>query len=206
MPLLSLTNAGYKYSGTDKWVFRHLEIVIESGETIRVAGRNGSGKTTLLKVFSGLLELKEGEFRKRRETKIAYMDQFSGEMLARDLTIAEQIGAAALNEPSRSAAIKMLDAFGLGLKERVEEFIGHLSGGQRQIVALLCTLAANARVLCLDEFTSSMDEQSKEVAVGLLTHARTTSDVTLILIGHGATDVNIDREVIVGPTSSLTSV
>jgi ABC-type multidrug transport system ATPase subunit len=194
MPLLNLINAGYSYPGTDKWVFRHFNMSIDSGEAIRIAGRNGSGKTTLLKVISGILELKEGEFRKQRETKTAYMDQFSGEMLARDLTIAEQLKTAALNESLLTISIEMLDEFGLGLKDRRGEFVGHLSGGQRQIVALLCTLATGASVLCLDEVTSSMDEHSMHIANRLLLYSKTTSKVTLVLVSHTGTGVETDRE------------
>jgi len=194
MPLISLIDAGYKYPGTGKWVFRHYDLGVETGEAVRIAGRNGSGKTTLLKVISGLLELREGEFRKERHTKVAYMDQFSGEMLARDLTVGEQIKAAALNESSRIRSLDMLDEFGLDLDDRIDEFVGHLSGGQRQIVALLCTLAAGANVLCLDEFTSSMDERSMQVAEQLLEHAKMTSNIALVLVSHAAIAVKTDRE------------
>jgi ABC-type Mn2+/Zn2+ transport system ATPase subunit len=194
MPFISLIDAGYKYSGTGKWVFRHFDMSIELGEAVRIVGCNGSGKTTLLKVLSGLLELREGAFRKERKTKVAYMDQFSGEMLARDLTIGEQLKAAASDEASRVAAIDKLDAFGLGLEGRVEEFIGHLSGGQRQIVALLSTLAAGASVVCLDEFTTSMDDHSMQVADELLLHAKTTTNVTFVLVSHAAMAVKTDRE------------
>jgi len=194
MSFVSLIDAGYRYPGTGKWVFRHFDMAIESGEAIRIAGRNGSGKTTLLKVLSGLLKLNEGELRRTRETSVAYMDQFSGEMLARDLTIAEQLKAAASNESARVASTAMLDEFGLGLKDRVQEFVGHLSGGQRQIVALLCTLAAGASVLCLDEFTSSMDEHSMQVADRLLDHAKATNRITLVLVSHAPIAVKTDRE------------
>lgn len=196
MPLISLSNAGFKYSGTGKWVFRHFDVAIETGEVIRVAGRNGSGKTTLLKVLSGLLELKEGELHKQSGTKVAYMDQFSGEMLARDLTISEQFKAAAASDiQARVVSIDMLEQFGLDLQERLDEFIGHLSGGQRQIVALLCTLAAGANILCLDEFTSSMDEHSVRVADNFLAHAKTVANVSLVLVSHTGIDVKADREI-----------
>jgi ABC-type multidrug transport system ATPase subunit len=194
MPLISIIDAGYKYPGTGKWVFRDFDLAVESDEVIRIKGRNGSGKTTLLKVLSGLLELKEGEFRKQREIKVTYMDQLSGEMLARDLTIAEQLKAAASNESSRAMSTDLLDEFGLGLEERTEEFIGHLSGGQRQIVALLCTLAAGANVLCLDEFMSSMDDHSIQVADRLLLHAKTISKITFVLVSHATITLKSDRE------------
>jgi ABC-type Mn2+/Zn2+ transport system ATPase subunit len=195
MTVISLTDAGYKYPGSVKWVFRHLSVEIEQGEVVRITGRNGSGKTTLLKVLSGLLEPNEGRLQFQPRAKVAYMDQFSGEMLARDLTISEQIKAAAAPGNSLGAAsVEILDQFGVGLQDRLDEFIGHLSGGQRQIVSLLCTLASGAVVLCLDEFTSSMDQRSVLVADSLLAHAKTTANVSLILVSHGSITVQTDRE------------
>lgn len=195
MPLLSLSDAGYRYPGSGRWVFRHFDMTVEPGEVIRVLGRNGSGKTTVLKVLSGLLNLTEGKRHRQSGTKVAYMDQFSGEMLARDLTIAEQFKAASVADSSSDIApVEMLGEFGLDLQDRLEEFIGHLSGGQRQIIALLCTMAAGANVLCLDEFTSSLDERSLQTAEKLLTRIKATTDLVLILVGHSGTAVKTDRE------------
>ena len=207
MPLLSLINAGYKYPGSGQWVFRHFSMGVEQGEVIRVTGRNGSGKTTLLKVLSGLLELKEGELQKQSGINVAYMDQFAGEMLSRDLTINEQLRAAAApGMTSKIAPIEMLNQFGLGLQDRLGEFIGHLSGGQRQIIALLCVLVAGASVLCLDEFTSSMDERSTQVSNELLAYARNTANVALVLVSHISPALEVDREldVSVSPSASTT--
>lgn len=203
MPLITLIDAGFKYSSTAKWVFQHFNMAIESGEAVRIAGRNGSGKTTLLKVISGLLNLKEGEFHCQNGIKVIYMDQFAGDMLARDLTISEQLTAAASNESLRTASMEMLDDFGVNLKHHIQEFVGHLSGGQRQIIALLCTLAAGASVLCLDEFTSSLDEQSMQVAEKLLMHAKTTNKITLLIVSHAAIALHTDRDLSLTPTPLL---
>jgi len=195
MPFVSLINAGYRYPGTDRWVFRRFDMAIEPGEVIRVTGRNGTGKSTLLKVLGGILEPTEGKLCNQSDAKIAYMDQFSGEMLARDLTIAEQFKAAtARGALLRTDPIEMLTQFELGLQYRLEEFIGHLSGGQRQIIALLCTLAAGASILCLDEFTSSMDEYSVQVADKLLAHAKAVANVALIVVSHSGIATKPDRE------------
>jgi ATPase subunit of ABC transporter with duplicated ATPase domains len=194
MPLISLIDAGYKYPGSDQWVFHHFSMAIGQGEVVRITGRNGSGKTTILKVLSGLLQLREGTLQKQSGVKVAYMDQFSGEMLARDLTVYEQLMAATpRNIPSEVAPLTSLSKFGLGLQDRLGEFVGHLSGGQRQIIALLCVLAAGANVLCLDEFTSSMDTYSTQVANELLAHAITTVNIALALVSHTESDIKTDR-------------
>lgn len=195
MSLIRLIDAGYKYSGTDKWVFRHFSIEVKLGEVVRVGGRNGSGKTTLLKTLGGLLNLTEGKLLREMGAKVAYMDQFAGEMMARDLTIAEQLKAVAIPHAQSSVtSIERLEDFGLGLQDRLNEFIGHLSGGQRQVIALLSTLLSGSNVICLDEFTSSLDDKSAGVANGLLTHIRTVGETALLLVTHGSIDIPIDRE------------
>lgn len=196
MDILQLQNAGFKYSGSERWVFRHFDLNIESGETIRIVGRNGIGKTTLLKVLSGLLDLTEGGLKIDSGLKVVYMDQFAGDMLARDLTISEQLKAIEVSDlPFVGNALTMLERFGLGLHSRTDEFVGYLSGGQRQIIALLCVLIGGANILCLDEFTSSMDEFSTQTAYQLLSDFQTSKKITLLLVGHGDFPNEIHREV-----------
>lgn len=195
MARIRLVNAGYRYPGTERWIFRGLDFALNSGEAVRLVGRNGSGKTTLLKVLSGILPLTEGAIQSDACTRTAYMDQFAGEMLARDLTLVEQFKMAAAPVNGRSPrGIDLLVDFDIGLQDRTTDFVGHFSGGQRQVVALLSTLLAGANVLCLDEFTSSMDEQSGGVAGRLLQHTRSATDVALILVGHGSIGTPVDRE------------
>ena len=195
MPLIRLNNGGYRYPGTDKWIFRGLEFAADAGEAVRLVGRNGSGKTTLLKVLTGILPLTEGSLKKGPHTRAAYMDQFAGEMLARDLTIAEQFKMA--TQPANDAASLGADPlvqFNIGLQHRTTDFVGYLSGGQQQVIALLSTLLAGANLLCLDEFASSLDGQSAAVAGRLLEHARTAAKAALILVGHGSIGTHVDRE------------
>jgi ATPase subunit of ABC transporter with duplicated ATPase domains len=196
MPIVEVRNAGYQYPGTFAWVFRRFNMEIEPGETIRITGRNGSGKSTLLKSLSRLLELTEGEIRYKPAIKVAYMNQFSGDMLAKDLSIAEQFKA--VTAPARYPSIPpadMLEQFGLGLQDRLGAFVGHLSGGERQIVALLCVVAAGANVLCLDEFTSALDERSIEVTDKALSYVKAAENSSLILVNHTGAAAHVDREI-----------
>jgi ABC-type multidrug transport system ATPase subunit len=195
MPLLRLMGGGYRYPSTDRWIFRQLDFRMDVGEAVRVTGRNGAGKTTLLKVLSRILPLTEGELRIDKPERVAYMDQFSGEMLARDLTVAEQFTM--VSNPRICVELStdaILREFDIGLQDRTNDFIGHLSGGQRQVVALVSTLAAGASVLCLDEYTSSLDDRSAVVANRLINHARAVSKATLVVVTHDSIAVNFDRE------------
>jgi len=97
--------------------------------------------------------------------------------------------------PSDAAAARSkLAEFDIGLSGRLDEFVGHLSGGQRQVVALLSTLASGAGVICLDEFTSSMDERSARVAGHLIDAARQETETAIVLVSHSTPDCLVDRE------------
>src|SRR4051794_40927820 len=102
MALIRMSNASFRYPGTTKWVLRSLDFEVHNGESVRLLGRNGSGKTTILKLLCGILPLTAGAIASERNVRTAYMDQFAGEMLARDLTVAEQI-TMAMNDWERPA-------------------------------------------------------------------------------------------------------
>lgn len=182
MSILRLKDAGFRYPGSNTWVFRRTALELKQGEVVRIVGRNGSGKSTLLKVVAGILNLVEGERSMALSGPIAYMDQFAGDMLARDLTIKEQFDAVAAS--NESSAFELLSKFDLDLNERICDFIGHLSGGEKQIVSLLSTLVSGAQVLCLDEFTSALDPKSNQTVKEILKEILSTKEVALLFINH----------------------
>jgi ABC-type multidrug transport system ATPase subunit len=199
MSLVCMNRGGFRYSNTDKWAFRNVALCVEAGESARVTGRNGSGKSTLLKILSGLMTLTEGEISMGVDWKAAYMDQFAGEMLSRELTISEHFKAASAPIVRDSISpTRLLDEFGLEL--HLHSFVGHLSGGERQIVALLCTLASGASLLCLDEFTSSLDDRSALVAEQLISRALSTGDIALVVVSHGDIGTRVDRTIMMHRT------
>ncbi len=175
-------------------MFQNLNIVVRCGETIRFLGRNGTGKTTLLKVFGGVLQLTEGRIELLPGVKAAYMDQSAGEMLALSLTVREQLKVAAGGAPSGHGRT-LLSSFGLALELRLDDFVGHLSGGQRQILALVTTLISGANLLCLDEFMSSLDDQSALTAGEALRQMQAQRNISLLVASHSSLPIPVSREV-----------
>ena len=57
-PLINLNNAGVNLG--DRWLLRHVDLSLHSGEKLALVGRNGAGKSTLMKLISGLVEPDEG--------------------------------------------------------------------------------------------------------------------------------------------------
>lgn len=196
-PLIGLKDVGYWYPSGRPYepVLKNLNLQVHKGEVVRIVGRNGSGKTTLLKMLQGELMPTVGEkkiFSSR--LKVSYLDQDASSFSAHALTVQEQlvIGMADKVAPLTSVykkelmqkSLESLLPYGLRLETRLDDFVGHLSGGQRQIVALLCVLLGNTDVLLLDEFTSFMDEKSACLSLKILKHELRTNNISLLYVSH----------------------
>ena len=194
--MLSLTACSYRYPGSDRWAFRSIDLRVEPGEIVILRGRNGSGKTSLLKVIGGLLKPTEGQIIADEGTRPVYMDQSADEMLALDLTIGEHLNAFSIYRSSDGyAATRSLQEFQVGLDARLHEFVGHLSGGQRQIIALLATIESGANVLCLDEFLSALDTRSANVATELIRQLVDRQKVAVLAVSYSPLSLSFNREI-----------
>lgn len=203
MPILELKDIGFHYPDrdADEAIFSNLDLVVEMGTCLHVSGRNGSGKSTLLKVVSGELQPTSGNLVSSPECKAVYMDQNAQDALAHDLTIEEQLfmlgrGLSSEIEGRQFETQRLkteLAQFDLGLDLRMKDFVGHLSGGQKQIICLLSVLGSGANLLCLDEFTSSMDTRAGKVAENILEQFIASGECAVLIISHK--DVNIPGKV-----------
>jgi ABC-type multidrug transport system ATPase subunit len=194
--MLSVRSCSYRYPGADRWAFHDIDLMISPGETIYLRGRNGSGKSTLLKVICGLLEPTQGEVKADSGVSPIYMDQAADQMLAFDLTVREQLSAFREGASERTANVAdHLRDFGLDLELRMNEFVGHLSGGHRQIVALMTIVGSGANVLCLDEFLSALDTHSAAVAENVISALVMTKKISVLAVSHSTSNLRFDREV-----------
>ena len=134
---------------------------LHSGEFIAVVGPSGCGKSTILSILCGLEDKTEGE--------IFYHDQKIGYMLQTDalfdwLTILDNclLGLKIkkeLTEEKREYVLSLLRKY--GLSDVINSYPNHLSGGMRQRVALIRTLATKPDILLMDEPFSALDYQSR---------------------------------------------
>lgn len=134
---------------------------LKEGEFIAIVGPSGCGKSTILSILCGLEEKTSGE--------IDYGNKQIGYMLQSDalfdwLTILEncllglKIKKELTNE-KKEYVISLLKKY--GLKEFMNSYPNHLSGGMRQRVALIRTLATKPDILLMDEPFSALDYQSR---------------------------------------------
>ncbi len=162
-----LEAAGVSCVRGERTLFSALDLALEGGELLRVAGDNGSGKTSLLRILCGLLEPTEGRVRWRGEDirslredywrEIVYIGHASA--VKDDLTAAENLLVACTLQGLRvdeGAAGEALRALGLGGCEHLPARV--LSQGQRRRVALArLALSESAPLWILDEPFTALD-------------------------------------------------
>ena len=134
---------------------------VNEGDFISIVGPSGCGKSTLLSILSGLVSKSDGEIIINNDISIAYMLQEDSLLPFRTILENCLIGLeimAKCNEENRKYVIDLLKTY--GLSDFMDMYPKSLSGGMRQRVALIRTLAVRPDILLLDEPTSALDYQS----------------------------------------------
>lgn len=132
----------------------NINFEVEEGDFVSILGPSGCGKSTLLNIISGLIEpsgghaLYKGEDIEKNLDKIGYM--FQKDHLFEWYTVWENVILGLkikkqLNNKSEERANELLDTY--GLTKFKEHYPSELSGGMRQRVALIRTLALNPEIL-----------------------------------------------------------
>jgi ATP-binding cassette subfamily B protein RaxB len=193
---LELVDLAFRYSTSDPMVFRNLNVVIESAQSIAITGPSGCGKTTLVKVMLGLLEPSRGEVRVdgRPLEKLglsAYRGQTAAVMQDDQLltgSIADNIcffdPVSDFEKVESCAKIAVVHDEIMAMPMQYNSLIGDLgltlSAGQRQRVLLARALYREPRVLFLDEGTSHLDARLE----ARINAAIQELDVTRIMVTH----------------------
>jgi len=172
----------------------NVSLEVPEGALLALLGPSGSGKTTLLRVIAGLEVADSGTVlyqdedithHSARERKVGFV--FQHYALFRHMTVAENIGYGLKVRKTPKAKIRervgeLLKLIRLeGLQER---YPGQLSGGQRQRVALARALAAQPRVLLLDEPFGALDAKVRQELRQWLRRLHEEIHVTSIFVTH----------------------
>lgn len=166
-----MSGASLEVEGLDQYygsaqALRGVGFGAPAGACVAVLGRNGAGKTTMLKTIMGLLLPSAGRVRldgvditswpthRRSLAGIAYVPQ--GREIFPDLTVGENLRAAARPHNTGAAAIDEATALFPVLREMWRRGGGQLSGGQQQQLAIARALVTRPRILILDEPTEGI--------------------------------------------------
>jgi len=160
--LLHVKNVSMEfYSEYDKIdVLDDISFSVKEGEIVAIIGPSGSGKTTILNLIAGLIKTTSGEI--IVNGKIGYMFQrdhlFEWRTIYKNIILGLEIQKN-LTEENIEKVLRMLDIYGLW--EFRNSRPSELSGGMRQRVALIRTLATSPDLLLLDEPFAALDYQTK---------------------------------------------
>lgn len=168
-----------------------ISLEVEEGEFVSFLGSSGCGKTTLLSIISSLLKPTQGSVLLENKpisttkNRIGYMLQqdylFPWKTIEENVLLGLKLSKQ-LNDKTRSATLSLLDQIGLsGVEKQLPK---HLSGGMRQRVALVRTLATEPKLLMLDEPFSALDYQTKLKLEDLVSWTLKEFGKTAILVTH----------------------
>lgn len=162
--LLSINNLKKVYHDKNDEVLAISDVSFDlyEKEFISIVGPSGCGKSTILSILSGLEKKSDGEVKFHKDITIGYMLQDDSLFFWRTILDNCLIGLEITNqltEENKNYVIYLLKTY--GLEEFMDKYPNSLSGGMRQRVALIRTLALQPDVLLLDEPMSALDYQSR---------------------------------------------
>lgn len=225
---LELVDVGFRFGGEpDDWALRHVNLVVEPGETIALVGATGSGKTVLATLLSRLYDVTEGSIRidgrDIRELSLpalrsAVATAFEDPTLF-SMSVAEnlRLGRPDATEEHLAEAIAIAAAqfvydLPFGLDTRIGEQGMSLSGGQRQRLSLARALLAAPSILVLDDTLSALDVHTEAIVTEALRRVLRTrgadgrGTVTGIVVANRASTVLLADRVALLEKGTITRV
>ena len=175
-------------------VLRDVSFEVPGGELVALLGPSGCGKTTLLRIVAGLEEADQGEVlhageavrgKSARERNVGLV--FQHYALFRHLSVAENVAFAlrVRRRPADRVRARVRELLSLVQLEGLERRHPHqLSGGQRQRVALARALAAEPRILLLDEPFGALDARVRQELRRWLRRLHDEIHVTTLFVTH----------------------
>ncbi len=196
---LEIERVSYTYEGAPSPALREISLRVDAGERLGILGPNGAGKTTLVRIALGLLAPTTGSVKvfgerpdvARSRRWVGYVAQRSSAELAFPLSVRQVVAMPAVvrvppwrraGEGQRAAVERALRLTGCeGFADRP---IGQVSGGQLQRAMIARALAAEPRLLVLDEPTVGIDVTGQQRFAEMLTHVQEELGVTVVIVTH----------------------
>lgn len=199
--MIEIKNLSFTYQARDKPTLRNLNLHVEAGEFILVAGPTGCGKTTLLRTLNGLIPHETAGIMKG---SVSVAGENTEKSPMRELT--RNVGLVFQNPDDQIFSTRVEDEVAFGpenlcfQRKEIEKSIDYalsavglngfrnratasLSGGEKQRLAIASALAMRPRVLALDEPFSQMDTSGTREALEVIRRLN-RKGMTIILVEH----------------------
>jgi len=193
MKLLTISGVSLTYHSkkSETLALSNLSFEVKDGEFVSIVGPSGCGKTTILSLICGLIKPTSGEIFVDN-TKVTKPNSKVGYMFQRDnlfewLTIEKNVllGLEIMHKKTQESILyakNLLQKYGLA--EFSSHYPSELSGGMRQRVALIRTLATSPNILLLDEPCSALDYQTHLVVQEDIFKIINQEKKTAVLVTH----------------------
>ena len=178
----------------DQPILRNVSMEVRDGEFVSLLGPSGCGKTTMLKTIAGLLPVGSGEIflgdqevsripTHKRGAVVVFQDlrMFPHMTAAENVAFPLKMQGVPKKERLKIAAEYLKKVH---LEGREDQPVAKMSGGQQQRVALARALAAQPKLLLLDEPFSALDENLREEMRLLVKELQRELGVTTVLVTH----------------------
>ena len=210
LDLQNITTTVNEGTNEEKQILKNINLKLEDGDFVTLLGTNGAGKSTLLNIINGSIFpttgrviLKDRDLTSLSEVKqakyIAQVFQDPKMGTAPRMTVAENLLLATKRGQHRSLRLRGLDKhmkefeketaqLPNGLNERLNTFVGNLSGGQRQTLSFLMATIKRPELLLLDEHTAALDPNTSRDLLELTDKVVREEKLTCIMITHQLKD------------------
>jgi len=175
----------------------NINLQIHSGAIVGIIGENGAGKTTLMKAMTGLLVTDQGSViydgillnKKTRKNiyKKTSIVLDGGRSLQWRVSVTDNFKYFSYLKDVPDAKInKNIELYSkyFKIEDLLNKRVNELSLGQKQIVAIICTLISDCRYLYLDEPTNGLDLEVKSLLIGELKKIKKDFGTTIIITSH----------------------
>lgn len=193
---IELRDIHYRYSSSDPYVLRGVNLTVEAGEHVAITGPSGGGKSTLLKIMLGLVEPEGGEvlidgiplhrfgyksFHRQIAAVLQEDSLFAGSLAENIALFDENVDAQQVKAAAIAASIdEDISRMPMQYESLIGDMGSTLSGGQKQRVLLARALYRRPQILLMDEGTAHLDARH-EAAVN---KAISAMGITRIVIAH----------------------
>lgn len=198
-PAVEFDSVSFTYPGAASPALEKVTLRVAQGERLGILGPNGGGKSTLLKLMLGLMSGASGTIRvcgmsaaeARGRGVVGYVPQKMDVEMGMPLSVREVVTlGAAWRVPAwkgvpgavKARVEKMIEV--VGATKFADRPIGKLSGGQVQRAMIARALAAEAKVLALDEPTVGIDPSGQRMFGELLATIHKELGVTILVVSH----------------------
>ena len=203
-PILELKSVSFEVDG--RKILKNISFDIKKGEFITLTGPSGSGKSTLLKIIGHLINPTSGNIIYENKNITEYnptdyrknVSYFFQNAVLFDETVYDNLAfPARIREEDfdKNHAIEGLKTVQLP-ENYLDKSIHELSGGERQRIALVRNLMYSPNVLLMDEVTSSLDKENKEIILAFIKRLNQEQNITILWITHDTEEINESNRLI----------